>query len=149
MTVCTDAGFLIGVYDQRDERHGHAVKSFVTWFGSGAHRLLVPWPMLYETVSTRMARNAKAMALMERDWKRLQTLSQLELIPDEPFRDGVMDECFDELRKPRQHYRCLSAADRVVRRMLSDQNLRIQALITYNPRDFADVCHKFGRQIYP
>jgi len=33
--------------------------------------------------------------------------------------------------------------------MLSDVNLRIQGFITYNPADFVDVCHKFGRQVYP
>ena len=119
-TICADAGFLIGVYDERDERHEEAVDDFVRLFGSGVNRLLIPWPILYETVSTRMARNVKGLALMERDWKRLQMLSQIELIPDDSFREGVLDECFEELRKPYQHYRSLSAADRVVRRMLSD-----------------------------
>ena len=57
MTICADAGFLIGVYDQRDERHDEAVGDFVRLFGNGVNRLLVPWPMLYETLSTRMARN--------------------------------------------------------------------------------------------
>ncbi len=96
-----------------------------------------------------MARNPRALGLMERDWKRLQTLSQIELIPDDPFREGVLEECFEELRKPRQRYRSLSAADRVIRRMLSDVNLRIQGFITYNPKDFTDVCRRFGRQLYP
>ena len=149
ITICADAGFLIGVYDQRDERHNEAVNDFVKLFGKGANRLLIPWPVLYETVSTRMARNLRALAQMERDWKRLQTLSQIEFIPDGPFREGVLDECFEELRRPLRHYRSLSAADRVVRRMLSDVNLRIQGFITYNPADFIDVCHKFGREIYP
>jgi predicted nucleic acid-binding protein len=149
MTICADAGFLIGVYDQRDERHDQAVQDFIRLFGTGMNRLLIPWPILYETVSTRMTRNFRGLALMERDWKRLQTLSQIELIPDGSFREGVLDECFEELRKPLQHYRSLSAADRVVRRMLSDVNLRIQGFITYNPEDFTDVCRKFGRQIYP
>ena len=148
-TICADAGFLIGVYDQRDERHEEAEKDFVELFGAGANRLVIPWPILYETVSTRMARNTKGLVLMERDWKRLQALSRIELISDEAFREGVLNECFEELKRPHQHYRSLSAADRVVRRMLSDVNLRIQAFITYNPQDFADVCHRFGRQIYP
>jgi len=148
-TICSDAGFLIGVYDERDERHEEAVTDFVRLFGSGANRLLIPWPILYETVSTRMARNIKGLGRMERDWKRLQALSQIQLIPDHAFREGVLEECFEELNRPRRQYRSLSATDRVVRRMLSDVNLRIQAFVTYNPRDFADVCHRFGRQIYP
>ena len=137
------------MYDQRDERHDEASEYFVRLFGSGANRLLIPWPILYETMSTRTVRNVKGLALMERDWKRLQALSQIELLPDEPFRRGLVEECFEETRKPQRHYRSLSAADRVVRRMLSDVNLRIQAFVTYNPQDFADVCHRFGRQMYP
>jgi len=86
---------------------------------------------------------------MEQDWKRLQFHSQIEFIADDPFREGVLDECFEELRRPLRHYRSLSAADRIIRRMLSDVNLRIQGFITYNPADFVDVCHKFGRQVYP
>jgi predicted nucleic acid-binding protein len=65
MTICADAGFLIGLYDQRDDRHDRAVEDFVKLFGSGANRLLIPWPILYETVSTRMARNLGALAQMD------------------------------------------------------------------------------------
>jgi predicted nucleic acid-binding protein len=147
--ICADAGFLIGVYDERDPHHQESVEYFVTLFDAEANRLLIPWPVLYEALSTRMARNVKGLRAMERDWKRLQTLSQLELIPDDPFREGVIEECFEELNKPQRHYRTLSAADRVVRKMLSDINLRVQGLITYNPQDFADICRRFDRQIYP
>jgi hypothetical protein len=73
-------------------------------------------------MSTRMARNVSGLTLMERDWKRLQALSQLELHPDHPFREGVVEECFEETRKPQRHYRSLSAADRVVRKDARGRN---------------------------
>jgi hypothetical protein len=60
-----------------------------------------------------------------------------------------MDECFDELAKPHAQARSLSLVDRVLRRALSDVNLRIEALITFNPADFADVCQKYKRIMLP
>ncbi len=69
------------------------------------------------------------------------------MLSDLPFREDVMDECFDELAKPTGHARNLSLVDRVIRRALSDVNVRIDALITFNPADFADVCRKHNRQI--
>lgn len=147
MNICADSGFLIALYDNADQHHAEASGHFTTLFQSTANRLLVPWPILYETVSTRVARRRNALALLERHWKRLLLRRQLELLSDLPFRDGIVEECFAELGRNRP--RALSAADRVVRRMLSDKQLRIDAFITFNVGDFADVCRKSGRVIYP
>jgi len=147
MNLCADAGFLIGLYDDRDEHHAEASNQFASYFQSGSNRLVIPWPILYETVSTRMARRRKSLAMLERDWKRLLLRQQLELLSDLPFREGVVEECFEGLGDHR--YRALSAVDRVVRRILSDRKVRIDAFITFNPGDFADVCRQFGRQLCP
>lgn len=147
MNICTDAGFLIGLYDQTDQYHEEATRHFDSLFEPGANRLVVPWPVLYEAVSTRMVRRRNAVALFERHWKYLSLRQQLELLPDSPFRDGVVEECFEEVGQG--HYRALSAVDRVLRRMLSNRGLRIHAFITFNAADFADVCRKFGRRLYP
>ena len=146
MNICADAGFLIGLYDQTDPYHEDASRYFGGLFESRGHRLVIPWPVLYEAVSTRLARRRNALVLFERHWRYLLLRQQLELLSDLPFRDGVVDECFAELG--RDHYRDLSAVDRILRRMLSDTHLRIDAFITFNERDFADVCRKFGRQLY-
>jgi len=95
-----------------------------------------------------MVRNRAALALLQRDWRRLAAERRLELLPDSRFREGVVDECFDELGNS-GHYRALSAVDRVIRRILADRNLSIHALVTFNTRDFADICERFGREIYP
>jgi len=146
MNVCADAGFLIGLYDQTDQYHKAAAEYFGVLFESSANRLVIPWPVLYEAVSTRLARRRDAIALFERHWKYLLLRQRLELLSDSTFRDGVVEECFAESGK--QDYRNLSAVDRILRRILSDRNLRIDAFITFNERDFADVCRKFGRQLY-
>lgn len=146
--ICVDANFLIGLYDVRDQHHDEAVAHFASLFHGEGNRLLVPWPAVYETFSTRMVRNRAALAMLQRDWRLLASERRLELLSDGPFRDAVVDECFEELGNS-GHYRSLSAADRVIRNILSDRNIRIHALVTFNSADFADVCGRSGRQIYP
>jgi len=145
--ICVDTGFLVGLYVESDQYHERAQHCFFDYFGSGRNRLVIPWPILYETVSTRMVKNRSAMSLMEGDWKRLSREGRLQMLSDLPFREGIIDECFDELAKPRAHARNLSFVDRVIRRVLSDMNVRISAFITFNPADFGDVCKKSNRNM--
>jgi len=145
--ICVDASFLIGLYDETDDFHQKAKDYFLQYFPRGKNRLLVPWPIVYEAVSTRMVKNKKVLTRLESDWKLLSVWQQLHLLSDLPFRDGVVNECFEELKKPPVHYRKLSAADRVVRRMLSDANIQISAFLTFNPKDFVDVCQALRREL--
>ena len=145
--ICADASFLIGLYDERDHFHDRARDHFLRYFPKGNNRLIIPWPIVYEAVSTRMVKNKTGMLLLERDWALLSKQNQLYLLSDLSFRDGIVDECFDELRKPPVHYRRLSAVDRVIRRILSDSNIQITAFLTFNPRDFVDVCKAFRREL--
>jgi predicted nucleic acid-binding protein len=145
--ICVDTGFLLGLYVESDQYHEQAQRCFSEYFQSGRSRLVIPWPILYETVSTRFVKNRPAMNLMQNDWKRFLRLGRLIMLSDMPFRDGLIDECFDELNKPSVHARNLSLVDRVIRRALSDVNVRIDALITFNPADFADVCKRHNRHL--
>ena len=146
--ICVDTGFLIGLYDNTDSFHARAKKHFSDFFDAGTNHLLIPWPVLYEAVSTRMVKNKRGMALLESDWKLLSIQRRLDLLPDLPYRDRTIDECFEELGKPLAQYRNLSAVDRVIRNMLSDTKLRIHAFVTFNPKDFGDVCRKFGCELH-
>jgi predicted nucleic acid-binding protein len=147
--ICVDSSFLIGLYDETDERHERATDYFLRYFPKSNNRLIIPWPIVYEAVSTQMVkkRNRKGMVRLEKDWVLLSSQSQLDLLSDLPFREGVVNECFDELRKPPVHYRELSAVDRVIRRILSDSNIQISAFLTFNPKDFVDVCKVFRREV--
>jgi predicted nucleic acid-binding protein len=147
-SICVDTGFLIGLYDETDSCHAQAKKYFLDYFGAGNNHLLIPWPVLYEAVSTRMVKNKKRLGLLESDWKRFLIQRRLDLISDLPYRERAIGECFEELGKPLVQYRNLSAADRVIRNMLSDKDLRIHAFVTFNPKDFNDVCRKFGCEMH-
>ncbi len=98
--ICVDSGFLIGLYDEKDGFHEMAKNYFLRLFDRDHNRLVLPWPIVYETVSTRMVNNKQGMLLLERDWRRLSAQMRLHLLDDVPFRTEVIDECFNELRKP-------------------------------------------------
>ena len=145
--VCVDSGFLIGLYGDRDQYRVEASSHFSRLFGSGNNRLVIPWPILYESVSTRLAKNARGMLRLERDWKRLGRLNRLKVLPDELYRANVIQDCFEQLQTPPHLRRNLSAVDRVIRNILADPRMQISAFVTFNPGDFADVCEQFHREL--
>jgi predicted nucleic acid-binding protein len=145
--VCVDACFLIGLYDERDEHHTKAKDCFIRFFDIGNNHMAVPWPILYETVSTQLVKDRSRMLRLESDWKKLSVRNRLELISDLPYRERVIEDCFRELGKPPGRYWRLSAADRVIRNILADRSVRISAFLTFNRGDFADVCKRVGTQL--
>jgi hypothetical protein len=87
------------------------------------------------------------MLRLERDWKRLSRQNLLQLLPDLQYRERVIDDCLGELRNPVDRQRALSAVDRVVRNILVDPSVGINAFVTFNVRDFADVCGRVGMEL--
>ena len=144
---CVDSGFLIGLYDETDQYHEKANQYFSDFLSIGPNQLVIPWPTIYETVSTRMVRNRRRMETFERDWKRLRAQEKIALLDDAPFRERAIEECFVELAKPARNYRMLSVTDRVLRNILSDVGVRIDVFITFNPGDFLDVCRASRREM--
>jgi hypothetical protein len=145
--ICVDTGFLIGLYNPDDQFYIKAQHYFSDYFRGAANRLLIPWPILYETISTRMASNKQAMFHLENDWKKLALQNRLGFLPDEEFRAGLVEECFADLGRPLGRRRSLSLVDRIIRRILSDTSIRIHAFVTFNPEDFADVCTRARREM--
>ncbi len=148
--ICADTGFLIALYDERDPKLHHiAVSCFVELFEEAPNRLVIPWPALYETVSTRMARQMRSVRKIDVHWKMLRSRGQLEFADDSRFRAPALDECLLETAKQPGRYRPLSLADRVIRGLLSSRDLKLDALLTFDVQGFADVCRKFGKEIAP
>jgi predicted nucleic acid-binding protein len=149
MNICADAGFLIAIYGERDGYHTTASECFEEYFNRPGNTLILPWPVLYESVSTRMTRLARRIQRIEADFTSLRLKGQLSFLDDSPFREQALDECFQEAKSASRHYRSLSLVDRVIRALLSHTNTRIGAFATFNPRDFHDVCRRFRRTIIP
>ena len=146
-SVCVDASFLIALYDESDRHHSQAENYFTQYLDNVQNRLVIPWPILYETVSTRMIKNQKRMGTLKKDWETLEKKRRLVLLNDLPFRVKAIDECFKESQKPPRQYRRLSLVDRVIRNMLSEVNIKIDVFLTFDLKDFIDVCKKIRCEI--
>lgn len=142
-----DASYLISVYDPRDQKtHLLAQNSFASLCGQRSNRFLIAWPVVYETCATRMARRQDRVAMLVGDWKRLRAQGRLDFVDDSLFREPSWEEWADETNQKRPPYHELSLVDRVLRNiMLAPSFGKIDALFTFDPDDFRDVCR--GRQI--
>ena len=145
--LMVDACFLIAVFDKRDKYEAQADQIFSEYVEKTNNVLLVPWPIVYESISTRMVRTQSNMVIVERTWRKLQESKRIELVDDAEYREDVIEAAFQETTRERGSYRELSLADRVVRNMLADVNLKIDGFVTFNFGDFSDVCAEYNREI--
>jgi predicted nucleic acid-binding protein len=145
MNVCLDACFLIGLYDPRDQHHRRAAELFADLFEvPSPHVAILVWPVLFESVSTRLVKQKVPTTQMERDLRILRTGRRLDYLDDSPYRERALEACFRELDRSPSAYRALSLTDRVLRSVLSDVDNRVDAILTFNEGDFADVCKRSG-----
>jgi predicted nucleic acid-binding protein len=97
------------------------------------HSIVVPWPIAYETLRTRFVRNRLALERFEREIKS----PRIVLLDDEPYREDALTISIESsLRRGRP----LSMVDCVIRLLLDDVKTRIRYLVTFNQRDFVDIC---------
>jgi hypothetical protein len=114
----------------------------------GRHALLIPWPVMYESVSTRMAWVGRRMDRINAHLKSLRTRGQLNFLDNTRFRDEAIKKCFPDTRSSAR-YRALSLVDIVIREILSERTIQTHALATFNIPDFYDVCRRFKKKILP
>ena len=137
--ICVDSVFLLALYTPRDQHHALAVSHFQSLFGNESlkHSLVVAWPILYESLNTRLARRPEALEQLSRDWAFLELAGQLTFRNDERHRQHALKEL---LETTPQGGRPLSLVDRVIRSIISAEDAAIDAFLTYNPGDYADAC---------
>ena len=134
-TVLTDTGFWYAFYDGRDpyheeaERKGHLLETST---------VLLPWPCLYETFNTRFAKNTIAV----RRFETLLRQAHVIRLPDEPYREIALAAVMTTVTS-----RSMALVDMVIRLILDDINVRKHGLLTFNQRDFGDLCRKHQIEI--
>ena len=102
--------------------------------------VVIPWPVFYETLNTRFARNLPALRQFEIFLKR----PGIDFLDDTPYRQEALNRVFEWLL---QRSRPFSATDCVLRLILDDVAIRIDFLAIFNERDFADVCRRRGVEL--
>ncbi len=131
-TVVVDTGFWYALYDAGDQYHAQAEEKDHLLQTAN---VLLPWPCLYETFNTRFARNKMAVTR----FGVLVRQAHVVLLRDEPYREFALEAAISTALIGRRH---IALVDMVIRLILEDVNVRKHGLLTFNPRDFSDVCRK-------
>lgn len=130
--ILTDSCFWIGLLDSSDQFH-EAASSLAELIQP--HKILLPWPCLYEILSTRLARKRERILHFE----ELIRKPNIELLDD----SGYRLEAFDQLLSFNKNVGfTFSLADSVIREMIKDVNIKVSYFETFNSKDFLDVCHQ-------
>ncbi len=132
-----DTSFWIAAFDPTDQFHETAAE-FLEIIPSKV--ILMPWPIMYEVLRTRTVRNPQMVAGFGRIIRRPKVYK----VDDTIYRT----ECLKSTLADASH-RPISLVDMIVRAVLRDDNYRISQLLTFNPKDFADVCRHRGVSIWP
>ncbi|RZI26814.1 hypothetical protein [Pseudomonas orientalis] len=129
--VLIDTGYWIALFYERDQYHPIAQ---ILDDDLLVHTILVPWPTLFECIDTRLARR-KDIAIRLR---QLLTRPNTLLIDDTPYRNKSLEFTLGD------GHHTFSLTDHILRSMLEDIDLAIDAFVSFNPGDFYDVCATRG-----
>lgn len=135
--IIADSGYWRGLFDPRDQYHASAVALDIDL---DMVNVVVPWPSLFECLSTRFVKDYRRVAVMSAALRH-RNVTRLD---DAAYREDALAGALAPSANPRS-YRSLSLVDRIIRLALEDSTLGLSAIVTFNARDFVDVCR--SRQI--
>lgn len=135
--ILTDTCFWIGLIDDTDQHHQESVILAEVIQDS---TVILPYPCLYETINTRLTRNRKRLSHFE----NLISSKNVVLFSDSEYVDSALEKVFKYNKFSGYSH---SLVDAVLREIIIDINVRIDYLISFNEKDFLDVCSKRNIEI--
>ncbi|MHB1682828.1 MAG: hypothetical protein ACYCYO_08390 [Bacilli bacterium] len=145
--ILADSCFFIALYDERDQHHLCAEIAFRKWFVDAPFVIAIPDPVMLEVLNTRFVRRPEWIRRLDEHWTALRRQGQLLYIDDFKYRGTQLEDIIEQAQKfetNRNGYRDLSLIDRILRQMILGSSQPYVALLTYNVKDFSDVCQKAG-----
>jgi predicted nucleic acid-binding protein len=130
MNILVDAGFLIALCDPNDQYKEAALNLNDLII---EHNCIVPWPILYETFRTQYLYRKDILV----SFNRFIDNKNVVFFNDADYRDKSFEKLIDSYNRRNLRY---SLVDYVIREIITDINVKIDYFVTFNPRDFADVC---------
>lgn len=128
--ILTDTCFWLGLVDPSDQFHStsNAIAALLE-----GNQIIFPWPCLYETISTHLARRRERLLLLE----EIISKPNITLLDDSEYKAEALKQVFQFNRTSGYTY---SLTDGVIREILKDISLRVNYLVTFNEPDFKDIC---------
>lgn len=140
-SILVDTGVWYAIFDPRDRpAEREAVSALAERIQSMT--AIVPWPIAYETMSSRFAKNKLAL----QGFERLLKSRRIEFLDDAPYREFALQHSFESSLRCQ---RPLSLTDCLLRVVIDDPSIRISYFATFNVRDFADVCARNKLEMLP
>lgn len=129
-SILTDSCFWLGLIDPNDQYHdiSNNILELIE-----NNDILFPWPCLYETISTHLTRRRGRMIYFEKILSR----PNITLVEDDTYKIEALNNVFENNRIMGFTY---SLTDSVIREILKDINIRVNYLVTFNEKDFKDLC---------
>lgn len=82
--ILVDTGIFIALFDERDDHHQSACR-IEKWLDSQS--ILLPWPILYETLNTRLVNRLKRDPAGLAKFGAIARSPKTELLDDAPYRE--------------------------------------------------------------
>lgn len=137
--ILIDSCYWFGLFDIKDQYkdYSNEVRDVIK-----GHKLIVPYPSLYEVLNSKFIKNKIALNTIE----SLIKSGEIILLEDEEYRQNALENVYSIYRTQLPQ---ISLVDSIIREMLSDPRVKIDVLVTYNEKDFKDVCDKYRIIILP
>ncbi len=130
--IIADSGYWFALFNERDKYHTEAR---VLEENIRVHTLLVPWPTMYESINSRLIRQSHNVIRL----KHFLEMPSTVLIEDSHYRNASLEFVLND------QGRGISLVDHVIRSMIADRSISIDAFVGFDPNHFYDVCD--SRQI--
>ncbi len=128
--ILIDSCFWYALFDASDTHHSKAQK-LAEYLDFG--KIIIPFPILYETLNTRFVKRKHWISIFNEYLTRETTV----IVFDDKYRGKALETTMIDSQLGT---RPMSLVDMTIRLMLDDVNLNISTLITFNVGDFIDVC---------
>lgn len=132
INILIDTGFWFAKYRLSDQHHKRAMEILLN---PQVHYLLLPFPSFYEVFNSKFCKNKNDMESLS---VYLDNFKK-DYIIDDKYREMAFETTWIEGRTQRFPK---SLVDNVIRGILDDTSVKVDALLTFNVKDFYDICNR-------
>lgn len=132
--ILVDSAFFFALFHPKDTYHKKAIEK-QKWLDG--FRIVVPWPILYETINSRFVMSPEVI----RSFENIMRQPHTNRLDDSKYREEAYEETLALAKRGyKRGYGAISLVDSVLHAILKDVNVRISAMLTFDHRDFVPIC---------
>lgn len=133
MNILADTCFWISLCDPSESDHAETVSMMEKILSNKSNVIIVPHPVLYETLRTEMVKKPNQVLNL------IKYFSRVEKIPDTEY----INEAFNLVdQQAHNKIGTSSMVDFALMLVAEDPKNNVKAILTRNARDFASFCQK-------